>query len=203
MKKCTKCFELKPYENFYKKKNGLRSECKVCSKKYSTLFRIKNPNYFKNYEIQNKTTIKQRKAQYWLNNKDKYQKYRNLNKEKLRLYYKNRARQKRQLDINFRLTLSLRSRLNKAIKRQQKAGSFVKDLGCSIEELKQYLQSKFQPGMTWENYGKWHIDHIRPLSSFNLEDRKEFILACNYNNLQPLWAKDNLRKSNKILQEEM
>jgi len=203
MKKCTKCFELKTNENFYKKKNSLRSECIVCSKAYNKSFKIKNPNYSKNYEEQNKEVIKQRKADYWLNNKDKYQKYRDLNKEKLRIYYKNRARQKRKSDINFRLTLSLRSRLNKAIKRQQKAGSFIKDLGCFIEELKQHLQSKFQPGMTWENYGKWYIDNIRPLSSFNLEDRKEFILACNYNNLQPLWAKDNLRKSNKILQEEM
>ena len=73
----------------------------------------------------------------------------------------------------------------------------VKDLGCSIEELKTHLESQFQPRMTWDNYGKWHIDHIKPLSNFNLENKEEFKEACNYKNLQPLWAKDNLIKGAK------
>lgn len=65
--------------------------------------------------------------------------------------------------------------------------------------FKVYLESLFQPGMVWENYGNdgWHIDHVRPLSSFDLLDPVQFSQACHYTNLQPLWAKDNLSKGNK------
>jgi hypothetical protein len=98
--------------------------------------------------------------------------------------------------INRRISRNLRSRLNKAIRFQWKSGSAVSNLGCSIEMFKTYLESKFQPGMTWDNYGKngWHIDHIMPLCRFNLEDMLELRKACHYSNLQPLWAKDNLEK---------
>jgi hypothetical protein len=104
-------------------------------------------------------------------------------------------------DINRRLKVDLRSRLNRAISGMYKSGSAVSDLGCSIEELKTYLESKFQPGMTWENKGihGWHVDHIIPLSSFNLENRDELLKACHYTNLQPLWAKDNLSKGDKYV----
>jgi hypothetical protein len=78
-----------------------------------------------------------------------------------------------------------------------KHGSAIKDLGCSPEELKSYLESKFQPGMTWDNYGRttWHIDHIKPLVGFDLTDRKQLLEACHYTNLQPIWAKDHSLKS--------
>lgn len=81
-----------------------------------------------------------------------------------------------------------------------KSGSPVRDLGCSLEELKTHLEQQFQLGMTWENWSRtgWHIDHIQPLSSFDLTDREQFLKAAHYTNLQPLWAKDNLVKHNKI-----
>jgi hypothetical protein len=101
-------------------------------------------------------------------------------------------------DLEYKLKQRIRSRLGRI-----KFNNSVRTLdwlGCSILELKKYLESKFQPGMTWDNYGckGWHIDHIVPLSSFDLSDGKQLKIACNYMNLQPLWAIDNLKKSNKI-----
>jgi hypothetical protein len=72
----------------------------------------------------------------------------------------------------------------------------VTDLGCSIDELKTYLESKFELDMSWDNYGRkgWHIDHIVPLCKFDLSNKVELERACHYTNLQPLWANDNLAK---------
>jgi hypothetical protein len=98
---------------------------------------------------------------------------------------------------------SLRRRLNNAIKRNIKTGSAVNDLGCSLDNFRLHLESKFQSGMTWDNYGRkpnvkcWEIDHIIPLSSFDLQDSEQLKKACHYTNLQPLWAEDNARKNNK------
>jgi hypothetical protein len=119
-------------------------------------------------------------------------------------YFKNKRKaynllyekQRKRKDLNFRIAKNLRSRLSKAITLNVKNSSAVKDLGCSIEDFKIYLESKFQSNMTWDNYGAkgWHIDHIRPLCSFNLSNPEEFKRACHYTNLQPLWWKDNLSK---------
>lgn len=97
---------------------------------------------------------------------------------------------------NRRIAVNLRGRLNQAIKKSYKGGSAVRDLGCSIEEFKVYLECRFQPGMSWDNYGAggWHIDHIVPLCRFDLSSSMELKKACNYTNLQPLWANDNLEK---------
>jgi hypothetical protein len=118
-----------------------------------------------------------------LQNRDFYLKYRAEN-----------ARHRTKTDLNFKLASNLRHRLWSFLKN----GSHVKDLGCSLEELRSYLESKFSDGMSWDNYGikGWHIDHIRPLSKFDLKDREQFLTACHFTNLQPMWAADNIRKSN-------
>jgi hypothetical protein len=73
-------------------------------------------------------------------------------------------------------------------------------LGCSISYYKDYIESKFQEGMTWENYGVhgWHLDHIIPCTAFDLTDPEQIKKCFHYTNTQPLWAKDNINKSNTI-----
>lgn len=93
------------------------------------------------------------------------------------------------------ITTRLRTRLYQALKKNQRAGSAVRDLGCTIPELRIHLENQFRDEMNWENYGSyWEIDHIRPLSSFNLSDREEFLQAVHYTNLQPLTVEENRSK---------
>jgi hypothetical protein len=106
-------------------------------------------------------------------------------------------------DPHFKLRKNLRERLRNALLGRARKGSAVGDLGCSIQELKIHLEKLFLSGMSWENYGEWHIDHIKPLSSYNLTVREQLLDACHYTNLQPLWATDNLRKSDKLTLEAL
>lgn len=135
---------------------------------------------------------------YQRENKERLTKYAKeyYQKNKQHIYERTRRNTQKRLqsDINFKLAHNLRARLNSAIKNSNKAGSAVEELGCSIEFLKKHLESQFQPGMTWENHGKWHIDHIKPLAKYTLTDKKQFKEACHYTNLQPLWSTDNLTK---------
>jgi hypothetical protein len=102
---------------------------------------------------------------------------------------------------------NLRGRLSHIIKGKTKSGSSIHDLGCTLEQFKIYIESKFQIGMSWSNYGNkegnWSIDHIIPLSRVNLEDKEQFLIVNHYSNLQPLWHIDNMRKGNKIVEKEL
>jgi len=157
------------------------------------------------YREVNKETIKIKKKIYSKANKEKEnarkKKWRAENLDKVLKQNRKRKKERRKEDIQYKLCDALRHRLYIAINNNQKKGSAVKDLGCTIPELKVYLESKFQPGMTWDNWtiDGWHIDHIKPLSNFDLTDRKQFLEACHYTNLQPLWAKDNLIKRDKLI----
>lgn len=104
----------------------------------------------------------------------------------------------RKENIYFKLRSYLRIRLCSAIRNNAKSGSAVRDLGCSIASFKQWIEQQFKPGMSWSNWGSWHLDHKRPLKSFDLTDREQFLLAAHYTNYQPLWAEENLRKSSRI-----
>ena len=83
----------------------------------------------------------------------------------------------------------------------KKAYKTEKLIGCSILKMRKHLEKQFKKGMTWENHGiyGWHIDHIRPLESFDLSDSEQQLIAFNYKNCQPLWAKENLEKSDIII----
>lgn len=107
-------------------------------------------------------------------------------------------------DTKMRLARSIRNRVADALinQRAPKKWSAKDNVGCSIEELRSYLEAKFYPNpktgelMSWENWSKegWHIDHVKPLARFDLTDRQQFLQACHYTNLQPLWAWQNLQK---------
>lgn len=158
-----------------------------------------NKSYCKTYYTQNKNELNIKGKKWKEKNKElvrKIQKqYRSINKEKLDKYNVEWKR-KNKNNVQYNISCNLRRRLNKALNCNYKSGSAVRDLGCTIDELKIYLESKFQSGMNWDNYGLygWHIDHIKPLASFDLTDRNQLLEACHYTNLQPLWANDNLTK---------
>lgn len=193
MKRCSKCQNEQELTAFAKKRassDGYKSHCKVCDK---TL------------REENKERDRLLKHEWYLRNKERHQQtckqYDVLHHEEMKEWKRNYKlayeKQRYKKDLFHRLKCILRSRLYQALKEEQKTGSAVSDLGCSIKEFKKYLESQFRLGMTWDNQGDWHIDHVRPLSSFNLSNPDEVKQACHYSNLQPLWAEENLQKSDK------
>ena len=154
-------------------------------------------NQMKIYREKNRKKLLASKIAYANANKHIRKAWLDSNKDKINEYNSNRYK----TNIQHKLSKLLRSRLWDALQGDLKSGSAVKDLGCSIEELKICLESKFQEGMSWDNWTSdgWHIDHIKPLASFDLTDRNQLIQACHYTNLQPLWAKDNFSKGDKII----
>jgi len=173
-------------------------ERKEYYKQYYQANKKATSEHMKQYYEDNKEVLRERVKQYQKANKEavteRRKQYRKANKEYRNQYRNNRFK----TDISFKLLCSCRARLRKAIKGSNKSASTKKLLGCTIEYLKQHLEKQFTERMTFENYGKWHIDHIIPCSSFNMENEEEQRQCFHYTNLQPLWAEDNLRKSNKI-----
>lgn len=150
------------------------------------------------YWFANKELLSAKHKVYVKNNKDilyvQQRQYRQENKEKRSAQHKKWVDSNYKTNIQYRLSNSLRQRLRQALKDGYKNGSAVRDLGCSIENFKQYIENQFQEGMTWDNYGEWHLDHIKPLISFDLTQRKQLLEAVHFSNLRPLWAIDNLRR---------
>lgn len=120
--------------------------------------------------------------------------YARNNRERIALH----KRKRRQTDIQFHLTCNLRSRMRTAIRDGAKTGSAIADLGCSIAKFKLFIENQFDLGMSWDNYGEWHLDHVLPLASFDLTDRQQFLEAANWLNYQPLWADENRKKGGRV-----
>jgi len=183
-----------------------------------------DPNYRKyrrdwekKYALLNKEKIKKRQKEWRLKTIEKRRiqakEYQLKNKNKIKRYLKEwskrpevvkrrneRFKERRKTDPYFRMKLSLRGRLMSFVYRgrAKKIVSTNELIGCDWNFFKTYLEKQFRPGMTWNNYGKWHIDHIRPMTSFDLLKLKDQYKCCNYKNLQPLWSWENRRKSNKL-----
>lgn len=197
IKKCTKCQEEKSLNDFNKdrtKKDGLRPICKSCTskqqKQYAQKNKVKIAEYQKEYAKKNQQALRENKKRHYLKNKDKIIKRVNSwHKQN----YKNNHLYKLKCIIR-RYSL----RVADAAK-QEKNMQSLDSLGCSLEQFKEHIESQWQEGMTWDNHGfdGWHIDHITPLDWY-INTSDDPWKANHYTNLQPLWAKENLSKSNKI-----
>lgn len=221
-KLCVGCEQLKKYDDFTKnktKKDGLNNYCKLCQKHYREKNKEQIREYQKkykqankeklflqqtNYRKNNKQKIIERNKKYRLNNKEKiklkYQQWSNKNREYIRIYKNQQYHNKHKHNIQNRLRSSLRSRIRLAIGKGKKCAKTMDLIGCSLSHLRKHIEKQFVDGMSWNNYGfyGWHIDHILPCSNFDLTDPLQQKQCFHYTNLQPLWAKDNLKKSNKL-----
>lgn len=221
-KKCSKCKEIKDCVSFGKDKgkaDGLDTVCKDCRKAYY----LKNKNRINERTNQhyhnNKDRFKQWNAEHYRsnpdlhkakkdrlkeNNPDYFKKYYKKNKEKKQKYLKEYSKNNRDkinerfntryhTDPQFRIAQTYRNRLRVTIKKGYKTSKSLDLLGCTIPELKTYLESRFLPTMTWENYGTvWHIDHIKPCAFYDLTDPKQQAECFHYTNLQPLFARTTI-----------
>jgi len=218
---CTQCGlekELIKFEKRSASKDGHNASCKVCRSNYYIQRKEQrkkyNEDYYKNnvehlqeyasgYYHKNQEHMQQYSREYYKKNREarvQYSKdYSKNNRKAINEYIKNKSDK----DINFKLNRRIRATINTEINRSRnkntKSYKTLELLGCSISEARSYLESKFLEGMSWDNHGLkgWHIDHIKPLASFDLTDPEQQKQAFHYTNLQPLWWRENLQKGNK------
>lgn len=205
--------------------DGLNSYCKDCQNARSKAWREANIDRAKelsrSYYQKNSERVKEKSGLYYESNKEscKESRRRYASENKLSLNAAKRAREarrfeqdpngfrewnrdrtarKRSRNIKSRLSNLMRNRVVSAIRHggYQKRTRTSELLGCSWNDFIEHIQRQFSIGMSWSNYGKWHIDHIIPLASAASEDA--LIKLFHYTNLQPLWAEDNIRKGASI-----
>jgi hypothetical protein len=203
--KCKRCYgREKAKENYLQNPEKVKSKNKKwvmqnkdLVKTINSQWACKNPEKIKSYNKR----AKPYKANFYLKNKEKYKQkhadYYQLNKEKIIA----QNLQKRRLNPLVRLRHNMSTYVNKSLTKfkTNKAKKLVELVGLSLKELKTYIELQFQPGMTWDNYGQWHIDHICPLSQALNE--QELYKLWNYMNLRPMWATQNFAKSNHPIQD--
>ena len=167
-------------------------------KQYRLNNKEKNKEHMKQWRLDNKEKISSYRQQYYLNNleknKEQMKQWRLNNKKKINSYYRNKLK----TDPIYKFIKNQRQRMWSALKGIGKCKSTLILLGCSIEECWKHLEQKFKPGMTRDNYGLWHVDHIIPCISFDLKDPEQQKFCFHYTNLQPLWAIDNIKKGAKL-----
>ena len=189
--------KIKEYQAKYYQKNS--EKIKEIRRKYRQENSEKIKEREAKYRRENSEKIKEREAKYRQENsekvKERVKKYRQKNKEKINAYLNKRYKN----DENFRIVILLRNRLWYALKSQsaKKSKGTLELTGCSIDELWEHLENQFKDGMTRQNQGEWHIDHIKPCSLFDLTDPEQQKECFNYKNLQPLWAEENRSKGAK------
>jgi len=121
------------------------------------------------------------------------------NKEHIRKYYNEWEKNRKKIDPMFKITKNLRSRLWTVLKKNKKSETTMKLTGCTLEELKKHLESKFEDGMDWNNYGVWHVDHIIACANFDLSNPEQQKICFHYTNLQPMWGEKNMQKGARLI----
>jgi hypothetical protein len=197
MKLCTKCKTEKRFIEFHKNKktiDGINYTCKSCVLEYQRNNKEKRYEYKKKYKENNKEKVYLMRKKYY-----------ESNKIKIANYKKDWAEKKRKSDPIFKYKNNVRDLIRKSFKRVnnefKKSTKTELILGCSLDEFRLYIELQFKKGMTLENHGLWHLDHIIPLASAQTED--EIIKLNHYTNFQPLWAKENLSKGDKIIEKQI
>lgn len=190
MKTCNKCKLEKELTEFHKKKTGImgvHSICKVCCNAEKKEYYQKNKERLKEkqarYREENRGRINEHAREYSKNNREAINK-----KNKLRY----------NTDESFRLRSLVQKRINRALKNEVKLGKTQYLLDTDIETYKEYLELLFEDGMEWSNYGEWQIDHIIPVSYFDLTKEEEQKKAFCFTNTRPMWKSENLAKGDKI-----
>lgn len=198
---CSKCKEEKEVCEFYKHSktpNIYRGQCKKCMNEFSSNYNKKNAKIIsekgKQFRLQNPEINKEKCRMYKKNNPEHFKKWLEKNKEHRKKYIN-----EYNLDPKNKIKNSLRSRINQLLNKRYNNPKTLDLVGCDYEFLIEYIENKFTEGMSWNNYGYygWHLDHIIPVSSAKTEE--DVYKLYHYTNLQPLWAEDNLKKSDKIL----
>lgn len=192
-KVCKKCKKEKPYTEFHnnkRKKDNLNPWCKECSKKAASDYYYLHQEERKEWRLKNRDRCLMVKKEYRKNNKNKVKEYKKWYNETI---------EKQNPLWHFRSRLRRRIRESLKTKGLLKNKNTMEIIGCTVNEAKLHIEKQFRHGMCWENYGNkgWHIDHIIPLASG--KTREEIYKLCHYTNLQPLWAEENYKKSDKIV----
>ena len=200
---CSKCKIEKEVCEFNKKsvsKNGMqyyKSRCKKCQSEDEKIRRDSNPEQYKIWYDKTRVDRNKWRSEYYQTNKERIRDYnKKFDKQKSSNFM---VKYHNDTIVKLRHRLSCRLREVLKFKSMKKNKTYNDVIGCPPIFLKEYLEKQFTDGMSWKNHGLygWHIDHIIPLSSVKTEE--EIYKLCHYTNLQPLWAENNLKKSNKIL----
>ena len=191
MRRCFKCKIDKELSEFYPSK--LRAKvymCKSCWKLYLIDYYRRNPDKVRKYKA------KMAKV-YYKENPEKFRElsrdWRKNHKKECQEYNTKYTRERRRIDYKFKLNKNVASFICQCLKGKKAGMKWEKLVGYTLDDLVKHLENKFEPWMTWDNYGKWHIDHIKPKSLFKEEEFKE---CWALSNLQPLEAITNIKKYN-------
>jgi len=223
MKTCRICEKEKDFNEFHERKLkygiGYRNECKECRCNIEKQRRQNNIEEFKKkdkeYYQKNKETHKKKSKEYTIKNHDKIilnkKYYYQKNKEKIRIYHlQNKTKRNSRIKLRrkeypiFSIKESIRARIHEALNKKKISTSNLTLIGINNINLKKWIEYQFNDKMNWENYGSyWVIDHVIPVSFFNLINNFEKLICNNWTNLRPLEKKENIIKSNKILVDEI